>query len=467
LSGPLPKKKNATKLVYGSDFPYRSVPASTDVWPPDAALRGSYATGGLSNVWGSAILPYRQEDMEGWPISEAELAGAYRDVFKFLPLAARLDSLADLFPLYTSTYSPLPQSHQTATLMRHLERNRAELNAAQIFFGSSRVAVDAAGTRTGRPCIACGRCLHGCPRELIYASSQSLPDLQTLGVRYVRGVVVTSLEEVNGHVRIQAYTADGVPQTFDADRVFLAAGVVNTTTILLRALKRYDQPVQILDSQYYLYPMIQATAAPNVKTEDLHTLCQAFIEIKDVKVSPHTVHLQIYSYNDFLAQMLQEKIGRLSRIFPHNMVLGRLLLVQGYLHSDHSGRVVATLKRRSGVDQLTLEPFINPATRNSVKRVLRKMQSVGRLTSSLPVGPLLEITEPGRGFHSGGAFPMASSPNPRQTDRIGRPYGLTRTHVVDSTVFPSIPATTITLTIMANSYRIGREAAALDASGAL
>jgi choline dehydrogenase-like flavoprotein len=30
-------------------------------------------------------------------------------------------------------------------------------------------------------------------------------------------------------------------------------------------------------------------------------------------------------------------------------------------------------------------------------------------------------------------------------------------HVIDSSVFPTIPATTITLSVMANAYRIGAE----------
>ena len=59
---------------------------------------------------------------------------------------------------------------------------------------------------------------------------------------------------------------------------------------------------------------------------------------------------------------------------------------------------------------------------------------------------------------------MAHAPNPMQTDRMGRPHGMVRTHVVDATIFPTIPASPITLTVMANAYRIGQEALA-DAVG--
>ena len=38
-----------------------------------------------------------------------------------------------------------------------------------------------------------------------------------------------------------------------------------------------------------------------------------------------------------------------------------------------------------------------------------------------------------------------------------KPNNLKRIHCIDASVLPSIPATTITLTIMANAYRIGSE----------
>jgi choline dehydrogenase-like flavoprotein len=44
-----------------------------------------------------------------------------------------------------------------------------------------------------------------------------------------------------------------------------------------------------------------------------------------------------------------------------------------------------------------------------------------------------------------------------ETDVFGRLPGWKRVHLVDASVFPSIPATTITLTAMANAHRIASE----------
>jgi choline dehydrogenase-like flavoprotein len=53
---------------------------------------------------------------------------------------------------------------------------------------------------------------------------------------------------------------------------------------------------------------------------------------------------------------------------------------------------------------------------------------------------------------------MRQNPGPFETDTLGRPFGWQRLHVVDSTVFPTIPATTITFSVMANAHRIASHA---------
>ena len=79
----------------------------------------------------------------------------------------------------------------------------------------------------------------------------------------------------------------------------------------------------------------------------------------------------------------------------------------------------------------------------------------------LAVSPLARITDIGRGYHSGAGFPMTQYPRGWQSDALGRPRGLKRFHVVDASVLPEIPSGPITLTIMANAYRITADTAAL------
>ena len=86
------------KLSYGSDFPYRDVAGSMAVIQSGVEVVSSNARGGLSNVWGSAVLPYRAQDIRDWPITVDELAPHYRAAFELMPLAAGVMILKPSFP---------------------------------------------------------------------------------------------------------------------------------------------------------------------------------------------------------------------------------------------------------------------------------------------------------------------------------------------------------------------------------
>ena len=100
------------KLVYGSDYPYRVPSELVDYEERAADLVISHALGGLSNIWGSNVLPFQQQDITDWPIRETDLAPYYRAIFSFVDLSAREDRLRDRFPLYTDTPRPLRPSRQ-------------------------------------------------------------------------------------------------------------------------------------------------------------------------------------------------------------------------------------------------------------------------------------------------------------------------------------------------------------------
>src|SRR6185295_15028267 len=96
----------ALKLAYGSDFPYRGgeqfISANSDV-----GILPSLAQGGLSNVWGAAMLPYLPEDTSDWPINIRDLDPHYRAVLGLTGLAGHDDDLAQKFPLFIKPYNGL------------------------------------------------------------------------------------------------------------------------------------------------------------------------------------------------------------------------------------------------------------------------------------------------------------------------------------------------------------------------
>ncbi len=447
------------KLIFGSDFPYRDTEALIPWQGPGTSVRPSLALGGLSNTWGAAMLPYCAADIADWPVKIADLEPHYRAAAKITRLAAEPDTLAERFPLYCDDAQPLPPSRQAVRLLDSLNRHRAGLRARGWHFGRARVAVRAADTAAGIGCIRCGLCMYGCPYGCIYNSADTVRELYAgKNFSYQRDVIVTSLRESPGKVAIEGFHRHTrAPLSFEAHRVYLAAGVIPTAQILLRSQAAYDHPLCLRDSQYFLLPLLMARGTREVETEPLYTLSQAFLEICNPRISRRTVHLQIYTYSDLIGQAVRQSLGPLK--FLGRPLVERMLIVQGYLHSDESRTIEMTLKRDGGKDCLHLNALPNPETRRTVKRVMRELLRQSRRLGGMVLPPMLQLAKPGRSFHSGGSIPMRPQPGPWESDCLGRPHGWTRVHAVDASVFPSVPATTITFSVMANAHRIGWETA--------
>jgi choline dehydrogenase-like flavoprotein len=445
------------KKRFGSDYPYREVLEHLCVQADEVTTFASFAKGGLSTVWGAAVLPYRAEDIADWPITTRELEPYYQAVFDFVPLAATRDDLAEIFPLYSDTCKPFTPSWQAKRLLEHLNNHREHLRAKGFTYGASRLALQTQPREDYQGCIYCGLCMYGCPQNAIYSTAQTLDHLvRKKQISYVQHVVVDRLEETGEMVRIHAHDRrSGAPQTFDAARVFLGSGVFPTAKILLKSLQQPNATLTMQDSQYFVLPLLGWYRAAAFARAKLHTLSQVFIEMTDQALGDYPVHLQLYTYNDLYAQAVRHVLGKAYPLlkYPANLLLDRLMVMMGYLHSDLSESATICLQGET----LAVQRKVNPVAAKTVHRVVKKLSRHAFSLGFVPLSPLLKIGNPGQGFHCGGTFPMRDHPGSGETDIYGRPAGLLRVHVIDASVLPSIPSTTITLTVMANAYRIGKE----------
>ncbi|MFO1018189.1 MAG: hypothetical protein U1E03_11360 [Hyphomonadaceae bacterium] len=444
-AAPLPGRV-PRKLIYGSDFPYRDASEALALDPHGMGAEPSFARGGLSNVWGASALPYTAHDIADWPVSADDLAPHYAACAELLGIAGEKDDLAEWLPLHGEPQAQLRASAQAATMLDAMTRHRAALHERGFRFGRARVAADASN------CTYCGLCLHGCPDRLIYSSNRTITAMQTNTNFTLRGdIVVETLGDAVAHGKDRN---TGAPVSLEANRIFLASGAIPSTAMLLRSADAFDQTVTLKDSQYFLLPLALFRGAPGAREEKLHTMAQLFLELRDAALSPYTIHMQIYTYNSLMAGAVRQRLGAMLEPLAR-WGDAHFVLIQGYLHSAHSGEIEMTLRR----DKLEARGKPSLEARRIIGALVRKLMAHATKLGAMALPPLMEITEPGRGFHIGGSFPMRAAPSKYETDTLGRPFGWRRTHVVDATVLPSVPATTITYPVMANAHRIATHAA--------
>jgi choline dehydrogenase-like flavoprotein len=446
------------KPAYGSLFPYVLDDPDLPLVNDGSEALCSHAFGGLSNAWGASVLPYRQTDIEDWPISLTDLTPHYRAVQSILPVAAERDELCRTLPLYTDDPGTLSRSRQAQRLLEHLRRHRPALVAAGFDFGASRLAVETAPAEHDR-CRYSGMCLYGCPYRSIYNAAHTFQQLSaSRAIDYRGGVHVDRLTEQGSSVVVDFHERRDSANTgkLIASRVFVACGAISSTRLVLNSLGRDRCTRRMLDSQYFVIPVLAFRGAPVGVAEQGNTLAQVFVELDGGHVTTRSVHLQVYGYNDIMLAALARRLSLPAAALERALrpLLGRLLVVQGFLHSaDSPGLTVEYRPERVRVrgDHVGRRG-------GCVARLVRLLAAHHRSLGVLPLPRLWHVGRPGKSNHLGGSLPMRSTPGELETDMLGRPRGLGRIHVVDASVFPSIPATTITLSVMANAHRIATAA---------
>ena len=419
----------------------------------------SFAKGGLSNLWGRLMMPLSRDDMQDWPLPKEVMERYYRRVLQYVPLAGRKDRLERLLPLYTLNPGPQEFSEQARKLDKHLHRHVEDLEKQGFFFGQSRLAAcfDGSLARSDK-CTRCGLCLYGCVYDDLYTSAWTVDELcKNKNFRYLSGYVVDFIEKGLDGLTIHAKKDnDGSAASFRADKVFLAAGSMASTRIVLKSKKMYNIPVDFKVSDFYILPSFTLFSKRNVVEEELNTCCQYFLQLKDRNVDSRLINLQVYTYNDYYYKAFKKAAGFLFPIlqWPIRWLLNRFVVLFCYLHSENSSHLQLSLQDD---DLLKVVGLRNPESRKILRRLKRKLWKFSGKTGLIPLPFFNGEQEIGYSVHFGASLPISESANGLNTDIFGSVDGLDGLHVVDAAVFPSIPATSPTFVIMANAYRIGME----------
>ena len=450
--GAIPRKQ-----IYGSNFPFADVGQLQGVAAKGSAndLVVSGAYGGFSNTWGAQVMPYSTGTFRTWPISRDDLEPHYRAILRHIPFSGESDDLEEAFPLFGSPDHLPKVSERTHRVLSRYEKNRIAARRHGVTAGHARLALQ------GSACRLCGLCMTGCPYELIYSASQTFDQLRRSGrVRYHAGVRVHRVEDApDGSSIVHATsTSGGGPVSFTADRVFLCAGAIGTTRIVASSLGITDTTITLEESAQFMMPFLSLRSVKHLTQDGEFTLNQfnLFINFDSDGKDASLVHC--YPYNDIMMASLPSiaTAGPLEAVTK--LGLRHLTVGLGYLPSWASPHPTLRLGGRPGEGELpsiTVSTKDNDATAPMLKNVISRLRRAGRSLDLYPIPGQTKLSGAAKSYHYGGSFPHQSSPSGQfSSDLLGRVAGLRNVHLVDASVFPTVPATTFTLTIMANAHRI-------------
>lgn len=432
--------------------------------------QASFARGGLGAGWGANAVSYDDDDLRDWPITLADLAPAYAEACRRLPLAGPRDELSPYFPGAEPNQPPLPLNRHDADLLATYQRRATVLRTTTgIHVARSRIAaVTAAGDP--RACTACGRCLWGCPPGSLYHPGQStLAECQAHpGFSYHPGRLVLGLESRDGRVTAIRYLQTDTRQQFTepCGAVFLAAGALQTGAIFLRTLQadtRFQAgqlPVartrSVLDTRVIKFPYVylaQVGRQPEARQFQFNRLIVA--HRKPQPGWPSHCHGELLSLNTLLYHPLIESIPFGSHLALRTFARLRSALgVVTYFLPDRpandNGIAIVPDPESPTGDRLRVHYQEDPAKEELARTILADTRRALTRLGCLPWQP--QWAPPGAGIHYAGTVPMGE--DHRCTDAAGKARVYDNLYICDGAAFPSLPSKSITLNLIAHAIRV-------------
>lgn len=448
------------KRVFGSNFPFRNVGQldRVSIMGAEEASLISPAYGGFSNVWGSQLMPFTDRAFEAWPVSAAVMRVHYQDILGQIPFAGEHDDLALRFPLMRSPAALPPMSSRSLRVLNSYEHHRTRLNARGITIGKARLALEASN------CNQCGLCMTGCPYGLIYSAAQTFDTLRRCKrITYHPGLLALKIEEnrYKATVIAKELASEQVYQ-FEADRVYIACGALGTTRLVANSFGMFDRHLSMLESRQFVIPTLSARPTGDPRQEANFTLNQFNMIVEPGGDASDLSTLHFYTFNPAFVDALPSPLRARRAQLLQEQVLRRLTVAFGYLPSWRSPRLRVTMgppARQLGLPELRISSEAAPHGQGRMLgAVIHRLARSARMLDLYPLVPMMRLSASGKSYHWGGSFPHVNGQSTTfSSDLFGRVGPWQRIHLVDASVFPTVPAMTYGLTIMANAHRIASD----------
>jgi choline dehydrogenase-like flavoprotein len=450
----LPEKRN-----FGSDFPFHDFGQLEGVSGEGAVnthvVSGAY--GGFSTTWGAQAMVYSAASFNDWPFPRTELEADYRAILSQIPYAGEQDDLAEYHPLWGDADHLPSLSENAARILDAYARHRVQVRRRGVIVGRARLAL------RGSACVSCGLCMTGCPYSYVYSAAQTFDQLiAEKKITYAGGYLALRLGENDGGPFVEVRNlATGAIETMHADKIFVACGAIGTTRLVGSSLDMFSEPIHFQESPQFVMPFASIRAHSAITQDNSFTLNQFNLLLPFDEAGKDLVQIHGYPYNDAMDDAVPQILKTPAMRTIRAMVLKRLTVGLGYLPSWWTPGFDVTLERPASSGELApvnVGPSAHDTGQSSkrLRAVNARLLRVAPFLGVAPVLPMVSLSAPGKSYHFGGSFPHATNPSGRESDVLGRVDAWRSIHLVDASVFPTVSATTFTLTIMANAHRIAR-----------
>lgn len=413
---------------------------------------GSYAAGGMSNVWGAQLLRYTEADLKeagGWPYKAAVLEEYYTDLEKHIGISGQADDMHEFLGGTSAMMPAAPIVPAAQHLLARYQARQYRRGASNLILGRARLALCTRAQRD-QPEYSFGETeFFTANQPGFYTARRTLEELRADGnLTYLDRHELLAFREMDGYVEIELLDRVGnVTRTVRARHLLLGCGTLQTARLVLLNKKDRGRALPFMDHPPTLLPIfLPARFGSALPRRSFPVQLVATLDAAGRRDMITFYYPGAMLWSDLLPDM-PVPIGAALRMLGG--LLGGMLIAQIWQASRPSAHNRIRLDER---DEIVIDyPH------------WQKYDGLGQLLTALrPLGAyslkgLASMSPPGWGFHYAGCLPMREHPTAYETHMDGRLWDSRRVRVIDGSVLPSLPAKNHSLTMMANAARIADE----------
>jgi choline dehydrogenase-like flavoprotein len=241
---------------------------------------------------------------------------------------------------------------------------------------------------------------------------------------------------------------------------------LSTSAIYLRSLLHAGDANPVLtglmDNRQIHIPFVTPGMFGQPIAADAYQYHRLAVVVEDAQL-PASCHGQLTTLKAALTHPILQRlpIGLRSAVrLLRNVRSGMGLLNLSFPDTRRRGNQIRLVRTEANGRKSSLQVVIDyhppAAEHQNHRRVKRRVRRFMRQLGCRTFGFWNSTRNMGASIHYAGTIPMSSTPAPHTVNPIGNSHDFPNLWIVDASVFPSLPAKSLTLTTMANAVRTAR-----------
>ncbi len=466
------------KNFLGSNFFYGKSQAKNDIHSDGIHPPFSFALGGLAEGWGAAFLPPAKEDLKEWIYSHEEILKNFKEILKHMHVSGEKDELDEIFPIMKDNLHELDYTSESLELLKGLKKSTKD---SSVLVGKSRLLLNPMTSKFKEYCyhssepksnndvfekhkMEMQRDWFWQIHDAIYKPSLEIKSLSEKNkISFYSGRRVTDVV-INSDQTLSVNYIDSSDKKFKSiryNKIFLAAGCVNTSRIILNSKKLFNKKLKVQTRGGFIIPAFSFKKI-NPSSKLKNTMPNFFIEIL-TNHFPNWIHIQVSLQNE----LFENRLSRIGKWMPLksfiNFIKERIFIVFVNLNSNEAGHYELFIDSKNNS---IYGPRLNTIYKKKPIKLIKKFNFIFQVFLIFAKAKvfLTPFTKSNEGtYHVGGSFPMRKQPLEwNETNYLGELSDMKNLHLVDSSTFPTLPSTTIGLLSKVMAFSVTEKALTRD-----